>query len=191
MTEWYFLDADSTHRGQLVVRSSKVHGYGLYTLEPINKDAAVGVWTGTIFAEDEWERDRYGLELRYDRRNVVVMTPVSQGTVDYNRHPFAALNEPPIQRTSNVYIRIEEHDHDGIAHLMAVFYAAVDIAAGQELWWHYGAKYTRDYEVGAACAPTSDPPLSHSRFERVRLKRSDGLYAPDTTSESSSDESYA
>ena len=34
MHEWYFLDGESTHRGQLSVRPSALHGYGLYTLEP-------------------------------------------------------------------------------------------------------------------------------------------------------------
>lgn len=189
MSEWYFLDGESTHRGQICVRLSALQGYGLYTLEPIAQGLAIGVWSGSLFEEDAWVPDRYGLELRYDRHTAAIMTPVDEGAVDYSRHPFAAVNEPPVGRSANVYVRIETYeDDDGEVYLMAVFYAAVDIEAGEELFWYYGDRYGRDYEVGSACVAPSNPPYSDSRFRSVLRARLDSVYHVDLEDSTSSDD---
>lgn len=189
MSEWNLVDTEPTHRGNLSVRPSATSGHGLYTLEPIDKDGAIGVWTGSVFDEGEWESDRYGLEVRYEESTVVI-TPVENGAVNFTHHPLAALNEPPVGADANVYMRVEDYDDDnGAVHLMTVFYAAVKIEAGQELWWHYGPSYKRDYEVGSACSAVGNPPYNYPRFYRVLQHRPDGLYSPpsDTSSNDASE----
>ena len=173
-----------------MVRHSGIHGYGLYTMEAVSKGSALGVWTGVKMSNSEWQDDRYGLELRYDEQNVVVVTPVDNGTVDFSKHPFAAMNEPPPNSTSNVYMRVEEYDDAGVTYLMAVFYAAVDIAENCELWWHYGNHYQRNYAVGIASAFSDDPPLRFERFLGVLHERPDGVYRPNIDNDTSSGEDW-
>lgn len=186
MHEWYFLDQEPNHRGQLSVRPSVLHGYGLHTLAPIPNGHAIGIWSGSTFNEDDWEVDRYGLEIHYDRRETFVVTPVQGGVVDFSRHPFASMNEPSRGSISNVYMRVEEYDEGGLVYLMAVFYAARDIEAGEELLWHYGETYKREYEHGSACV-VGDPPLNDNRFRDALLHRPDGVYAVELDSSDSSD----
>ena len=188
--EWCFVDSESTHRGQLLVRSTGTHGYGLYTLEPIPEGAFVGIWTGRQVEIGEWEDDRYGLELRYDAQRATVLTPVEDRRVDFSKHPFAALNEPSEGGFSNVCVCVEEHDDNGVVCLVAAFYAAVRIEPRCELLWHYGSHYRRDYAVGLASLCPAHPHISHDHFRAVLRQRPDGVYRADDNSDSSNDEDW-
>lgn len=177
MSEWHFLDAEANHRSGLCVRPSPIAGNGLFAAAPISRDQAVGVWTGAHqVPADEWEDDQYGCEIRYNDV-AVVLTPVEAGAVDYSKHPFAAMNEPAAATVANVYSRLEENDEVGSGDtlVMLVFYAAAPIANQEELSWHYGKDYDRDYAVGAPAPRVAAATSPSARFERMLLNRPDGV----------------
>lgn len=188
MSEWYFLDAEANHRSSLSVRSSPIAGKGLFATAPIGRNEAVGVWTGEQKSGDEWVDDHYGCELKYNDLTVV-LTPVEGGVVNYSKHPFAAMNEPTSQKVGNIYSRVEEYDNDGDTLLMMVFYASTEIATDQELMWHYGATYDRDYAVGIPSPRVTVPSSSSTRFERMLINRPDGVVVVSEESKSDSSDS--
>jgi hypothetical protein len=169
---------------------------GLFTTATIQQDAAIGLWSGRRLAMSSDERDEYAMELSLQPYENVVITPKStNGVVDYEQHPLAAINEPPPGKMANVYPRVEDHDDgEGRAIAVVVFYAARTIKRGQELLWHYGKKYEsiRNYPVGRA-ARVRDPPYNTRRIERVlqHSKRTDILvYLEDPTETSDSESAW-
>lgn len=185
MPEWYFLDTDVNHIAGLYVRSSAIEGNGLFTTKAIHRDQAVGIWTGLQVPGDVWVNDQYGCELKYGDVSAV-LTPIEDGLVNYAKHPFAAMNEPVLQTTANVYARVEENDEvcEGETLIMMVFYASADIGVHEELSWHYGTHYERNYAIGNPAETVTVPNSTSVRFERMLLHRPDGIVRVSEDSES-------
>lgn len=180
--KWMLVDMEANHIAGLCIRSSSIAGYGLFTLNAIPRNQAIGIWTGDQMPSDKWVHDDYGCELTYDGA-CTILTPMRSGEIDYMRDPFAAMNEPPKHACANVYARVEDQKWANVAKtentsdvmLMMVFYAAEDIKGQTELLWHYGLQYDRKYEVGAPPKPIDafDSPIV--RFQRMLDHRPDGL----------------
>ena len=152
--------------------------------------ARPGHWsyTGHVLDLDTWEKDGFGVEID---NSGIVMSPFSNGIVDFDAHPFAAANEPEIGGGGpNMALRTETHDNGVVTMHILVFYAVKTIEAGDELLWYYGHLYERFYEADPgddALRTMRFPKLSEARVERLVRERPDGVHVlPDSESSESS-----
>lgn len=196
------MEAGADRVGGLEVRESEVRfqsgphvgkrigGMGLFTTRLLPKCTPVGFFTGRCINVDDWHPDKWGVELR---RLDAIVTPLSEGATspDFQLHPFAASNEPPLHSTSNMCIRSEFHDDGRGMVAMLAFYTTNNVQAGMELTWHYGDAYERDYEVGTCNGKGLPlPRASPERAERLCKERPDGAWCiPDSSDGSDASDS--
>ena len=163
-------------------------GMGLFTTGHIQRGQAIGVYTGDVLDLGVWEKDHYGVEIA---DSGMVMSPFTNGDVDFDLHPFAAANEPEIGGGGpNMALREETHDNGHVSMHILVFYAVKNIEANSELLWCYGGLYERSYETDLCdeeLCTMRFPKLSEARVERLARERPDGVHMlPESESSQSS-----
>jgi hypothetical protein len=121
------------------------HFDGLFTLEDIPAGSFLGFYTGRFYDEEEGDapRTHYNVSVA---NSVIVPTRNRDGSVDLQRYPMAAMNEPPRDEESNVVLVEWDRARDAIPGLeppsrrvtVAAMHTCRPVRAGEELYLHYG-----------------------------------------------------
>jgi hypothetical protein len=134
---------------------------GLFTLRDRSAGSFVGVYGG-VFAPERKASGAYCADFPGGvGEEGVILPQTKEGTdeIDYERYPLAAINEPPPGKTANVFV-VEDvvYDFEGRSFRLLALHTASNVAKDEELFWHYGGNYSRDYEVGTPAVPIVPSP---------------------------------
>lgn len=123
--------------------------HGLYATVDLPKGSFLGFYNGTF--RHAGERGYTGKDSYvFTTSNEYIVPKKTKGRVDPTRYPLAMLNEPPPGTTANV-TAVEfvtaQHVIPQLAPRTKIaaigFFACRAVAAGEELFVHYGARYNR------------------------------------------------
>ena len=90
---------------------------GVLTNRPLKKCEPIGIYDGLILTSDEYNSTKRPLAKAYafemsavqvedtDLRLIIVPTLLPDGSVDFQKHPLAALDEPDPGTTANCYVQ--------------------------------------------------------------------------------------
>ena len=90
---------------------------GVLTNRPLKKCEPIGIYDGLIFTSDEYNSTKRPLAKAYafemsavqvedtDLRLIIVPTLLPDGSVDFQKHPLAAMDEPDPGKTANCYVQ--------------------------------------------------------------------------------------
>lgn len=135
---------------------------GLFTTSHISKGGFIGFYNGTI--RDLKEGSVYRGKDAYvvSASNVYVKPRRKKGEITFGMAPLALANEPAFGNNTNACFIERSTAKDVVPQLKpshpitaVVVYACTDIAAGDEIFVHYGENYDRrhyaDPRVGKRC----------------------------------------
>ena len=90
---------------------------GVLTNRPLKKCEPIGIYDGLVFTSDEYNSTKRPLAKAYafemsavqvedtDLRLIIVPTLLPDGSVDFQKHPLAAMDEPDPGTTANCYVQ--------------------------------------------------------------------------------------
>jgi len=154
-------------------KGSRLPFWGAFALEDLPKGAFLGFYSGTFYDEGEVEEGLVSVPSSHYSINASGFTVVPPSPVTPDRYPMAMLNEPPdgvvasvalVEWTKRKQIDPSSPKSNEIVYNVAM-HTSHAVAKGEELYFHYGKKYSRKHyprgtKVGtpASLAKSAVPP---------------------------------
>jgi hypothetical protein len=166
------------HAGGLEIRKGGVDeaGVGLFTTIDRKVGDAIGFYAGVVKTHVTEREEAYALELAgYD---LVVVPPVdAQGSVDFQKYPMAASNEPPEGCEANMVLVADRlYELNDKTYTVLAFYISRHVQANSELFWLYGPLYKRSYPIGRPSTAEIEFEMTIPRLKRLLTHRPDAIF---------------
>ena len=160
-------------RTRLVTRNGETREWSLIAKRPLPIGSFVGFYTGDYMASNA--ESLYAVDLGPGQPTIFPFSDEQKiRSTERDRHPLASANEPPDGQHANMHMEPQDFATEEVEgatshynHDIAKFFRGLacftctDVAAGEQLTWHYGPSYEphrvrQGYTAGLPCKRVLD-----------------------------------